>query len=512
VSESIFAPGAPGVVPAEHSDQIDCDVAIIGAGVGGATLAWALRETGAKVLVLEQGDFLPREAANWSPYEIHRQGRYRNSNPWFDRDGNEFQPGAYHYVGGASKLYGATMPRMREYDFDSVEHLDGTSPAWPIDYAELEPYYGRAESLYWVHGGEGDPTAPWRSTPFPHPPLPQDPTIAKVAERLGRQGLNPFPLPQAVDWRADGRCVLCGTCDSYACMLDAKGDADICAMRPALSSPDVKLMTRAEVRRIDAGSGAVQGLDVVHRGRPVKVRAARYVVAAGAVNTAALLLRSASEGLANRSDQLGRNYMAHVTTFVIAARPGKDLRIRFEKTLGINDWYAAGPDNPFPLGNVQALGKLYGDTIKGARPWVPTGLLDAICRRSVDFFAQSEDLPLAENRVVLDSSGRIHLHWRPTNLKSHEELVGRTAKALRRAGFPFVFTESLGIVATSHQCGTARMGEDPDRSVVDPNLGSHDLRNLSIVDSSVFPSSSAVNPALTIAALALRTAEKGGLT
>jgi choline dehydrogenase-like flavoprotein len=511
-SDKVFAQGAPSVVAEDHTGDIDCDIAIVGAGVGGATLAWALRESGAKILVLEQGDFLPREAQNWSPYEVHRKGRYKNSAPWFDADGSAFQPGTYHYVGGSSKLYGATMPRMREHDFGAVEHLDGTSPAWPIDYAELEPYYGRAETLYWVHGGQGDPTEPWRSSPFPYPPVPHDPAIAEVAGRLDRQGLRPFALPQAVDWRPGGRCVLCSTCDSYACMVDAKGDADVCAMRPALQSPDVKLMTNATVRRIEANRGAVQGLEVARVGRPLNVRASRYVISGGAVNSASLLLRSGPDGLANRSDQLGRNYMAHVTTFVIASRPGRDLRIRFEKSLGINDWYAAGPDNRYPLGNVQTLGKIYGETIKSARPRAPQGLLSAICRRSVDFFAQSEDLPLAENRVVLDSAGRIHLHWRPTNVKSHEELVKRTGKALRRAGFPFVFTENLGIVATSHQCGTARMGEDPDTSVVDPALRSHDLQNLWIVDASVFPSSSAVNPALTIAALALRTAEKGGLT
>jgi choline dehydrogenase-like flavoprotein len=203
--------------------------------------------------------------------------------------------------------------------------------------------------------------------------------------------------------------------------------------------------------------------------------------------------------------------MAHVTTFIIGSRPGRDLRIGYEKTLGLSDWYSAGPDNPFPLGNVQSLGRLYGETIKPARRWVPLSILDAICRRSIGLYAQSEDLPLAENRVEVDARGRIHLHWKPTGRASHEELLRRTATAVRRAGFPFVFTQSLGIVATSHQCGTARMGTDPSTSVVDPSCRSHDVENLWIVDSSVFPSSTAVNPALTIAALALRTADRGGL-
>ena len=502
------------MVPEQVGDSLECDVAIVGAGVGGATLAWALRESGARVLVIEKGDFLPRERQNWSPRAVHREGRYKNSPFWFDEAGNEFQPGNYHYVGGCSKLYGATMPRLRESDFDEVELEDGTSPAWPLSYAELEPYYARAEQLYWVHGGEGDPTEPWRSSPFPFPPLPNEPAIAALAARFADQGLRPYSLPQAVDWRAGGRCVLCGTCDSYSCMVDAKGDADLCAMRPALESPDVRLMTRADVTRVlaDPGKGAVQGLEVRRGDRQLTVKAARYVVAAGAVNTAALLLHSAPDGVANSSGALGRNYMGHPTTFIIGSRPGRALEITFEKTLGLNDWYRAGPDTPYPLGNVQGLGKLYGETIKAARRWVPVGVLSAICRRSVDLLAQSEDLPLARNRIELDAAGRIHLHWKPTGLKAHGELVRRTRRALRRAGYPIVFTQSLGVVATSHQCGTARMGEDAATSVVDPSLRSHDLENLWIVDSSVFPASAAVNPALTIASLALRTAECGGLT
>src|SRR4051812_44540400 len=249
-ADSAFGAGTPGVVPDDAGAKLECDVAIVGAGVGGATLAWALRESGARVLVIEKGDFLPRERQNWSPRAVHRESRYRNSANWIDSEGNEFQPGTYHYVGGCSKLYGATLPRLRESDFEEVELEDGVSPAWPISYAELEPYYARAEQLYWVHGGEGDPTEPWRSSPFPYPPLPEDPAIGSLAERLGAQGLHPYSLPQAVDYREGGRCVLCGTCDSYACLVDAKGDADVCAMRPALTSPDVRLLTNADVSRV----------------------------------------------------------------------------------------------------------------------------------------------------------------------------------------------------------------------------------------------------------------------
>lgn len=510
--DPIFAAGAPAVVPTDSGDVIECDIAIIGAGVGGATLAWALRESGARVLVIEQGDFLPRERENWSVRAVHREHRYKNSAKWIDEStGEEFLPGNYHYVGGSSKMFGATMPRFREFDFGEVELADGTSPAWPISYAEIEPYYTRAEQLYWVHADGDDPTEPPRSAPHPFPAVPHDPVIAKIAERLRKQGLRPFTLPQSVDWRKGGRCVMCGTCDAYPCMVDAKGDADVCAMRPALESETVKLMTNTSVARIATAGGEVSGLEVERGGRRLTVKAARYVAAAGAVNTAALLLRSAPDGVANSSGMVGRNYMGHPTTFVIGSRPGRDLNITFEKTLGLNEWYTATADTPYPLGNVQSLGKLYGETIKAAKPWAPTALLAAICKRSVDFLAQSEDLPLPENRVTVDAAGRIHLRWQPTGLAGHKELVSRTAKALRHSGYPFVFTQSLGIVATSHQCGTARMGTDAADSVVDPNLRSHDLKNLWITDSSTFRSSAAVNPALTIAALALRTAEHGGL-
>jgi choline dehydrogenase-like flavoprotein len=519
VSDAVFANGAPAVVDVNGRAVIECDIAIVGAGIGGATLAWALRGSGAKVLVIEQGDFLPRERENWSPRAVHKFGRYKNSAPWIDGDtGDEFVPGNYHYVGGSSKFYGASMPRFRETDFGEVRLRDGVSPAWPIDYATIEPWYGKAEELYWVHGDGGeDPTEPARSSDYPFPALTHERPIAKVAASFSQQGLHPFALPQAVDWRTGGRCVLCRTCDSYPCMVDAKGDADLCAMRPALRSPTVKLLTRAEVRRIttDSSASAVTGVEGTFDGHRFTVRADKYVVSGGAVNTAALLLRSRNDavpaGLANRSDQVGRNYMAHVSSFVVGARPGREHHMQFQKTLGINDWYLGGPGRPFPLGNVQGLGKLFGETIKPARRWVPLGLLEWITRRSVDFFVESEDLPLPDNRVEIDPDDRIRLTWRPTNLESHRELVKLTSRALRRAGYPFIFTQQLGVAATSHQCGTARMGEDPATSVVDPLCRCHDVENLWIVDASVFPSSAAVNPALTIAATALRVAAEGGL-
>lgn len=509
MSDRIFGPGTPGVV-ADPPEVVECDVAIVGSGMGGATTAWALRERGAEVLVLERGDFAPRERQNWSPRAVFGESRYKNADPWVGGDGRRFIPGYYHFVGGSTKLYGATLPRLRESDFGEIRYEDGCSPAWPISYDELEPFYGEAERLYLVHGDGADPTEPRRSSAFPYEPIPHEAPVEAFAASLRGQGLHPYHLPQALDRRPGGRCVLSRTCDAYICMLDAKGDADVCAMRPAIESPDVRLMTRTKVERVLSDGEAVSGLEATRDGRRVLVRAKRYVLAAGAMSTADLLLSSG--GVANSSDQVGRNYMAHTCTFVVGVRPGRDPHFVYHKTLGIGDWYEAGPGRPYPLGNTQSLGKLTGTTIKAARPWAPTGVLDWFTRRSIDLFTQTEDLPLSENRVVIEPDGTRRLIWRPTNLAPHRELVRRTSGALRKAGYPLVFTQQLGIEATSHQSGTARMGNDPATSVVDAGCRAHDLENLWILDSSFFCSSGAMNPALTIAANALRIVDSGALT
>lgn len=515
---SVFDQHQPHVI-SDSPEELECDIAIIGSGMGGGTLAYALRDSGARVLIVEQGDFLPREPENWSPKAVHMEGRYKNSATWYDGDGRAFVPGNYHYVGGSSKFFGAAMPRMRAEDFDEVEHIDGLSPAWPISYDELESHYQRAESLYWVHGNKGeDPTDPWRSTGFPYPGLEHESAMADFVDSARQQGLHPYAMPEAVDRRDGGACIRCATCDSFPCQVDAKGDADVAAVRPALTSPNVRLLTNAAVTRLetDRSGNRVVAAHMRHAGRPVTVRAGRFAVAAGAVNTAALLLRSASHahpsGLANGSDQLGRNYMAHVTTFLLGMDPRHTNDVVFQKTLGINDWYLPGPTNSYPLGNVQGLGKLQGAMVKNARKLVPMPVLDAATRRTLDLFLQSEDLPLPHNRVQVDSAGRITLTRNASNLATHHELLARMKKVLRSAGYPIVLHQQLGIEATSHQCGTACMGEDAASSVVDPNGKAHELDNLWIADSSVFPSSAAVNPALTIAALALRLGNSGQLT
>jgi choline dehydrogenase-like flavoprotein len=512
-----FAPGSPPVIDDVANGPIDCDVAIIGSGMGGGTLAWALRRSGARILLIERGDFLPREDANWSPNAVFLARRYRNAEAWRDgKSGRPFAPGVHYYVGGNTKVYGACLPRFREEDFGPLEHRDGVAPAWPITYTEMEPHYAAAENLYAVHGSPGgDPTEPWRSGAYPFPSIGHEPPIAEFAASLAAQGLRPFEMPTGVDLREGGSCIRCRTCDGFPCKVEAKSDADVRAVRPALAGGSVRLLTRACAERLESSSdgSAVREAVVVRDGVPLRVRAERFVLACGAVNSASLLLRSTSarlpDGLANSSGLVGRNYMVHNSTFFMGVDPRRRNPVSFQKTLGLNDWYLSGPDTPFPLGNVQMLGKLQGAMLKAARAWLPMRAANYVGRHSIDLYLTTEDLPDRANRVRVGSDGGIEVHWTPNNLAAHRELIRRVTRAVRRAGYPIILTQRMDIATNSHMCGTAVMGHDPSASVLDPCCRSHDVENLWIVDSSSFPSSTALNPALTIAANALRVAARG---
>jgi choline dehydrogenase-like flavoprotein len=500
-------------------DVLDCDIAIIGSGMGGGTLAYALRDSGADVLVIERGDFLPREDANSSPVEVFQKRRYKNAENWFDgATGRPFAPGVHYYVGGNTKVYGACLPRFRAEDFGELKTHDGISPAWPVTYEKMEPYYAEAERMYGVHGTVGeDPTDPPRSTDFPFPALEHEPPVAALAQSIAAQGLHPVHMPMAVDVRPGGACIRSRTCDGFPCQRDAKGDADVRGIRPALKSPTIRLLTRTVVQRLrtSADGRQVVGAAAERDGRSLIIRARKFVLAAGAVNSAALLLKSSSErhprGLANSSDLVGRNYMVHNSTFFIAVDPRRRNTVSFQKTLGLSDWYLAGPDTPFPLGNLQMLGKIQGSMVKPAMPWVPVPILDYVTSHSIDIYLTTEDIPDPNNRIVVGSDGRIIVHWTPNNLAPHKELVRRVKRMVRRAGYPVAFSQRMGIDTNSHQCGTVVMGSDPAVSVLDPLCRAHDVENLWVVDSACFPSSAALNPALTIAANALRVAAESDL-
>lgn len=491
------------------------DIAIIGTGAGGGTLAFALRDSGLRVLLVERGDYLPSEPENWSPEAVFDRQRYKPREMWQDgRTGAPFHPGVHYFVGGNTKVYGAALPRLRREDFGALEHHEGISPAWPISYDDLEPYYAQAERIYRAHGAEGDdPTEPERSSPYPYPAVPHEPYIADLAGRLRDQGLHPFSLPLGIDLRPGGRCIRCKTCDGFPCREHAKSDADVCCVRPSLTSPTVELLTQTRAERLltDRSGRRVTGITIAQDGSRSEVRAAVVVLACGAANSAALLLRSASaahpEGLANGSGLVGRNYMVHNNTALMAVHPTRRNTSVFQKTLAVNDFYLRGEDWPYPMGNLQLLGKLQAGMLTADQPLVPRRVLREVAERSLDWWVMSEDLPVPENRVMLAPDGAIRVHWRPTNLSAHIRLVRRARRIMRDAGYPIVLTRRMGIETNSHQCGTLRFGTDPAASVLDPYCRAHDLENLYVVDGSFFPSSSASNPALTIAAQALRVGD-----
>lgn len=509
-----YAPLRQGaVVDPAGLDTITTDVLVIGSGMGGSTLAWALRDQGRDVLVVERGRFLPREPENSMPEEMYIHGRYKTAEPWYDgRTGKPFQPGTYYWVGGNTKFYGASLPRFRRSDFEQVVHHDGTSPAWPFTYDDLEPYYTQVERLFQVHGDtDEDPTEPYHSEPYPHPPLAHEPTIERFAAALRRQGLRPFHTPNGMNLDSQEQRRAATTGDGSPSESDVKSEAENRVLRPALESTDVRLLIDAKVTKLltAADGHTVVAAEAELRGRTIRIEAAQFVVAAGAVNSAALLLRSATDrhpdGLGNSSGLLGRNYMVHNSTFFVGLDPRRRNDTAWQKTLGVNDWYEAGDTNEYPLGNLQMLGKLQGAMIKNARPLVPMWALDAATARSLDIYLTTEDLPRLDNRVRVDGD-RILVYWRPNNIEPHRELVRRVTRAVRRAGYPFVITQRMGIETNSHMCGTAVAGHDPARSVLDARCRSHDVDNLWLVDGSFFPSSAALNPALTIAANALRVA------
>jgi choline dehydrogenase-like flavoprotein len=507
------------------------DVIVIGSGAGGGTLVHRLASSGKRILLLERGDWLPREPQNWLASDVFVDNRYVSPETWSDADGKSFQPQVHYFVGGATKLYGAALYRLREQDFGELHHHDGISPAWPIDYAEMEPWYTEAEQLYRVHGVRGeDPTEPPASAPYPFPPLSHEPRIQQLAEDFATAGHHPFHAPCGVMLNeadmAYSACVRCPDCDGFPCLVHAKSDAEVIAVRPALEHPNVTLLRNAEAVALhtDPAGSAITEVEVQRAGERGSERFAAdvFVVSCGAANSAKLLLRSANEkhpnGLANGSDQLGRNYTFHNSQAVLALSKEPNPTV-FQKTLGVNDFYLASGELEYPLGNIQMVGKSQAQMYRGEKPLetrlAPTRTLEEIAAHAVDFWLSTEDLPRAENRVTLDREGRVRLSYRACNEVPKQQLFERLRSMLGHLGMQehhliprhAYLKNEIPVAGVAHQAGTCRFGEDPATSVLDVNCRAHELDNLYVVDTSFFPSIGAVNPALTAIANALRVGE-----
>jgi choline dehydrogenase-like flavoprotein len=514
-------------------DSNNYDVIIIGSGAGGGTLAHKLAPTGKKILILERGGYVPREKDNWEARAVNLQGKYQTKEKWHDRDSNELHPHTNYYVGGNTKFFGAALFRLRKEDFGEIRHHGGISPAWPIGYDDLEPYYSEAEKLYHVHGNAGeDPTEPRRGFPYPHPAISHEPRLQQLSDDFASLGLRPFhtPLGIMLDEKnpQTSKCIRCGTCDGFPCLVAAKSDAQVCAVDPALQNPNVALMTNTYVEKLatDSSGRRVSKVIVRQNGHREELSADIVVVSCGAINSAALLLRSASDnhpsGLANSSDVVGRHYMGHVNSVLMALSKCPNPTM-FQKSLSVNDFYFGAPGWNYPMGHISFVGKLDGETLKGGAPALTPGwTLDLMAKHSLDFWLTSEDLPDPDNRVTLDAEGGIVLSYKPNNEEGHKRLIAKLKELMQQQrkctvhghdcheglfARNLVIGQRIPLAGVAHQVGTVRFGNDPRTSALDVHCKAHDLDNLYVVDGSFFVSSGAVNPALTIMANALRVGE-----
>jgi len=516
-------------VPDDHYDII-----VIGSGPGGASLAQRLAPTGKRILMLERGGYLPRSRSNWDAKTVFVDGAYQVNETWYGSDGSGFKPGLHYWVGGNSKVYGSALFRLRERDFGELRHKDGISPAWPLGYDVFEPYYAKAESLYHVHGQRGeDPTEPWSSGPYAYPPVQHEPRIAELSDILQREGLHPFHLPLGIklDQNPDGSattyspCIRCDAFDGFPCAVNAKADAQVICVDPTRAAhPNFTLLTHAYVTRLetDPSGRSIERVHVLRDNRVEHYSADIVVVACGALSSALLMLRSASDahprGLANGSDQVGRNYMRHNMSVVMALLKEPNHTV-FQKTLAISDFYFEAPDWKYPLGLIQMCATSHGEQIRGEAPLpglmklLPELPFGRMAEHSIDFWLQSEDLPRPENRISYQD-GRVVLAIQEGNEEAARRLRGKLEGLLTPMNaWPTLIDRDLylgkdiPLNGTAHQAGTMRFGPDAATSVLDLDCKAHELDNLYVADASFFPSIGAVNPTLTIIANALRVAD-----
>ena len=517
------------------ADDQHYDVVIIGTGAGGGTLGHRLATNGVKVLWLERGPFLPRERDNWQTEAVFVRAKYLAAERWYDRHGSEFQPEVNYYVGGNTKFYGAALFRLRPEDFGELRHHGGISPAWPISYDDLEPYYTEAEHLYLVHGHHGeDPTEGPASKQYAYPAVSHEPRIQQLSDDLEQARTASLP-PTHWGQPPGGRARPSSTDERLHSLrprrwLPVPGEREVGraghlrrpgavrrqrhvghrSPRAALGDRPLRTQRHGVVTVLADGSTTTTG-DVV-------------VVACGAVNSAALLLRSRGDrhpdGLANSSGVVGRHYMRHnnVALMAVSKEPNPT---RFQKTLAMNDWYLGADDFEFPLGGMQMLGKSDEEEIRAQAPrWAgrvsPDLPFEVLAHHAVDFWLCGEDLPQPDNRVTVDAEGAIHLSIdEKNNVEGVNRLRHKLDGMLSHLGMEhhhlldrsLYMHKSMPIGATAHQAGTVRFGTDPASSALDVNCRAHDVDNLYVVDTSFFPSIGAVNPSLTAIANALRVGD-----
>lgn len=515
------------MAPLPPSTASDFDLIVIGSGPGGAMAAYPAVQAGKRVLMIERGDWVPRGPDNWG------SAGFIELTPAFTRDtpyqvlagGAGPTLGLLASVGGTSVFYGGVAIRLREADFGPDPEIDRDSgAAWPYSYADLEPYYARAEQLLDVAGTSGeDPTEPWRSADYPQRLPDMAPVSVRLAEAARSLGLHPSRLPLAINYgETAGRraCVRCQTCDGFACAIDAKNDIAARLIVPMLQS-GLRLEVNTVVvdlardgRRVtevvcaDRWTGAQR----VFRGRIV-------VLAAGALATPHLLLGSNLERLNPAAHAVGGYLMRHCNAVVMGGflrRPAPDGA--FHKQIAIQDYYfghASIADPSGRLGSIQQFGTPQAAYVRRyVSRWLRP-LVSQLVPHTTGFIVMAEDRPQATNRVAIDRlvttrfgmpEATVTHRYDARDVAARRALVGVARRVLKRAGATLDFVQN--ITTFSHAVGTVRLGDDPARAPLDAWGAFRGVDNLYVADGSVLPRAGAVNPSLTIAANALRTGER----
>jgi choline dehydrogenase-like flavoprotein len=435
--------------------------------------------------------------------------------------GGRARVGSWQCVGGQSVFYGGASFRFRERDFEHDDDIVGDSgAAWPFRYADLEPYYARAERLLGVAGEAGaDPTEPPRSAPYPHAPAPLAPSSRAVADAARRLGMTPFPIPLAISYKAgpSGRaCVRCGTCDGYACAAEAKNDLAT-GVIPALVRRGMALRPNVVCVRLVREGSRVVAAEYVDRvtGERGRLAARCFVLAAGTLATPHLLLASDLAAVSPARDAVGRYLTRHRNAVVLGVFPRRpNPEGTFDKQVAIHDFYdgAAGGDAPRGrLGGIQQMTPPVA-LVRAYMPPVVRAPAAMLVSRASGLLVMAEDQPRPENLVAVDRSAadrfglprlRVRHAYTARDEAAAAALVERARRVLREAGARFTIVHP--IATFSHALGTVRMGPDPRTAPLDGDGRYRGLDNLYVVDGSALPRSAGVNPSLTIAANALRT-------
>ena len=495
-------------------DDRHYDFIIIGSGAAGGTMARSLASGGHAVLLLERGQQMPLADQNVADVDLFRKDRYHPKEQWFGTDGDPFSPQTIYALGGNTKIWGGVLERLRDQEWAGLTLQAGQAPGWGLSQGDFEPWYDQAESLYRVHGQRGiDPTEPAAARPYDFVPRPVEPFFEELRLAFGRQGVRPDPLP--LRWSESA--------------ADPSGDAELFGVDLACASTSFVVRSGAEVRRLHVNpSGTeVRGVEALVDGQSWIFMGHQVVLAAGAINSPAILLRSATDrhprGLANGSDQVGRNLMKLQLTSILqlSTEPNSG---RYPRSFAINDYLWGDKNVSFPLGAIQNGGGVLQDALFAESPPVlslvtkllPNFGLNQLASRSISWWAMSPVLPDPHNRVSLRGD-RIQVTYQPNNREAHDRLVYRwidTLKAVEADPECHVVKEApthprgeAPLSAIGYSCGTCRMGDNPATSVVDLQGRSHELANLTIADASVFPACPAMGFGLTVIANALRIAE-----